>query len=72
MVAIRAALRCQWIIDHMEQPPMHIDDLLSEVQNDHPIKDTMARRIALEKEQTEKDTVKCSDIIQNDIQQKNR
>lgn len=70
MYAIRPVLCCQWIIDHMEQPPMHIDDLLAEVKNDQPFKDRVTQLIARKKEQSEKEMVNRSDIIENHIHQK--
>jgi len=70
MYAIRPVLCCQWIIDHMEQPPMRIDDMLSEIKNDHAFKDTVVQLIGQKKEQTEKDTVKRSDIIEDYIHRK--
>ena len=70
MYAIRPVLCCQWIVDHMEHPPMRIDDLLADVENDRPFKDTVIQLIARKKEQTERDTVKRLDIIETYINQK--
>lgn len=70
MYAIRPVLCCQWIIDNLEQPPMHIDDLLAGIKTTHPFKDKVIRLIARKKEQTEKDTVNRSEIIEHYLQQK--
>jgi uncharacterized protein len=65
MYAIRPVLCCQWIIDRMEQPPMHMDDLLAGIGADRSFKEEVTRLIARKKDQTEKDTVNRSEIVEN-------
>ncbi|MGD8834909.1 MAG: nucleotidyltransferase domain-containing protein [Desulfobacteraceae bacterium] len=70
MYAIRSTLCCEWIIKNMEQPPMHIDNLLAEITDDLQFKDQVNRLIAQKKAHTEKFTVERSEVIENYINQK--
>jgi predicted nucleotidyltransferase len=70
MYAIRSALCCEWIINNKEQPPMHIDHLLDEITDDLQFKDQVNQLIAQKKVQTEKFTVKRSEVIENYINKK--
>lgn len=70
MYAIRPTLYCEWIIKKMEQPPMHIDNLLAEVTDDLEFKDQVTQLIAQKKAHKEKYTVKRSEIIENYINNK--
>jgi len=70
MYAIRPTLCCEWIIKYMEQPPMHIDNLIAETTGDLQFKDQVNQLIAQKREHTEKYIVKRSDAIENYINKK--
>jgi predicted nucleotidyltransferase len=70
MYAIRPTLCCDWIIKNMEQPPMHIDNLLAEITDDLHFKDQVNQLIAQKRAHTEKYTVKRSEVIENYINKK--
>lgn len=70
MYVIRPILCCEWIIKNMEQPPMQIGDLLSEIPVDRHFKDQVNELIAQKKAHTEKFTVERSEIIENYIDKK--
>lgn len=70
MYAIRTTLCCQWIIEKMAQPPMHIDNLLAEITDDLHFKDQVKQLIAQKKAHTEKYTVKRSEVIESYINKK--
>jgi predicted nucleotidyltransferase len=70
MYAIRPILRCEWIVKNMEQPPMHIDNLLAEVTGDLHFKDQVIQLIAQKKGQTEGFTVERIENIQKYLTKK--
>lgn len=70
MYAVRPILCCEWIINNLTQPPMHIADLLEEVTDDTPFKDKMSDLIKKKRDHSEKYTVERSEIIENYINRK--
>lgn len=70
MYAIRPILCCEWIVKNIEQPPMHIADLLAEIKIDSQVKDMVMALIEKKKEHSEKFIVERSMIIENYIDKK--
>lgn len=70
MYAVRPVLCCQWIIRHLEPPPMHIDHLLADIKDAQEFKDTVIRLISQKKGLAENDYVKRADVVEDYIGQK--
>lgn len=64
MYAIRTILCCQWIVENLNQPPMHINDLISELLAEDDLRETIRRLISIKMEHTEKYLVQRSPIIE--------
>jgi hypothetical protein len=70
MYAIRPTLCCEWILKNMEQPPMHINNLIAEITDDYQFKEHVNQLIAQKREHTEKYLVQRSEVIENYINKK--
>ena len=64
MYAIRPILCCEWIIEHLKQPPMHIDDLLSNITNYKRFKESVKELISIKMDHAENYLVKRSETIE--------
>jgi len=64
MYAIRAIFCCQWIVKNLNQPPMHIEDLISDLLADNELGETIRRLISIKMEHTEKYFVERSPVIE--------
>jgi predicted nucleotidyltransferase len=70
MYAIRPMLCCEWIIQHLSQPPMNISDLLTELDVDKPFKDNMNELIDIKKRHSEKYRLERSEFLDSYINHK--
>lgn len=70
MYAIRPMLCCEWIIQHLSQPPMHISDLLTELDVDKSFKDNVNELIDIKKGHSEKYRLERSELLDSYIDNK--
>lgn len=63
MYAIRTILCCRWIVENLNQPPMHINDLLSDLSDDNELREAINMLIRIKRENTEKYLVQRSPLI---------
>lgn len=70
MYAIRPILCCEWIIQHLSQPPMHISDLLTELDVDKSFKDNVTELIDIKKRHSEKYRLERSEFLDSYIDNK--
>lgn len=70
MYAIRPILCCKWIIQHLSQPPMHISDLLTELDVDKSFKDNVTELIDIKKRHSEKYRLERSEFLDSYIDNK--
>jgi predicted nucleotidyltransferase len=64
MYAIRPLLCCEWIIEHLKQPPMHIDDLLSDIKNHKGFKESVKELISIKMDHAENYLVMRSETME--------
>jgi len=67
MYAIRTILCCQWIVENLNQPPMHINELITVLLAEDDLKETIRRLISIKMEHPEKYLVQRSPIIEKYI-----
>lgn len=65
MYAIRPILCCQWIVKNLNQPPMHIDDLISDLLTDNELRGIINDLIRIKKSHTEKFLIQRSSVIED-------
>lgn len=63
MYAIRPVLCCQWIIKHLTQPPMQIDELLDDIVDQADFKKEVIELVEKKKNQSEGFSVDKSKIL---------
>jgi len=63
MYAIRTIFCCKWIVENLNQPPMHINELLSGLLTDNELREAINRLISIKMENTEKYLVQRSPLI---------
>ncbi len=63
MYAIRPVLCCQWIIKHLTQPPMQIDELLGDIVDQADFKKEVIELVEKKKNQSEGFSVDKSKIL---------
>jgi len=65
LYALRTILCCKWIIKYLNQPPMLIDNLISELLTDNNLREDIERLIRVKKENSEKFLIQRSPIIED-------
>lgn len=70
MYAVRPMLCCEWITQHLSQPPMHISDLLAALEVERPFKAEVIELIDIKKEHSEKYKVERSEFLDSYINNK--